>query len=61
MKPAGSPFVTWKGLVSHRAGRFLTGEWQALWGESAGALVGLSQRAEMSNELNLYLRRDESF
>ena len=43
--------MTWNGLISHRAEHFLAGEWYAIWDEAAGALVGLAQRAEMSNEL----------
>ena len=54
-KPAGLPFVTWNSLISHRAERYLAGEWHALWDEAADAPVGLAQRAEMSNELKLTL------
>ena len=38
-KPAGFPFVTWNSLISHRAERFLAGDWQAM-----PSLVLLSER-----------------
>jgi len=33
-KPAGFPFVTWNSLISHRAERFLAGDWQGPLGRS---------------------------
>ena len=50
-KPAGYSFVTWANLVHDRAQRFLSGQWQALWNESAPAVIGLSRKPELSNEM----------
>ena len=60
-KPSGFHFLTWKGLVEHRAKRFLAGEWENLWAEAEPAVTSTSRKGEMSQELKEAVAESRAF